>query len=382
MTAEIIDRVEHLDRRSFLKLSVGAAVGVGGLPGGAATAAAPLPKLGDIRAILLHLGHNMWCDWFPTDADAAAHASCAPDRVLRCRDDLWLKTVNYAAQKGLNMIVVDLGEGVVYPSHPELSIKGSWSAEKLRTEVRRLRALGVEVIPKLNFSTSHNGWLKQYRRMVSTPAYYQVCEDVLRDAYEIFDRPRFIHIGCDEETASHQLTVLKLLHIVARTQEFWKRDFLHLVRTVERLGARPWVWSDYGWDHPEYFSFCPKSVVQSNWYYDERLGGFDLAKDTTSHRKRLKEFWDLEAAGFDQIPCGTNWVGSARRKQRMGADDVIGKLVKLGREVISEKHLLGFLMAPWATSDTEKNTQINLKGIDLFADALDGKIAPPGRFVL
>jgi hypothetical protein len=30
------------------------------------------------------------------------------------------------------------------------------------------------------------------------------CEDVLRDAYEIFGHPRFIHIGCDAETAQHQ----------------------------------------------------------------------------------------------------------------------------------------------------------------------------------
>ena len=36
------------------------------------------------------------------------------------------------------MIVVDLGEGLVYPSHPELSIKGSWTPEKLRTELDRL----------------------------------------------------------------------------------------------------------------------------------------------------------------------------------------------------------------------------------------------------
>ena len=64
---------------------------------------------------------------------------------------------------------VDVGEGLVYPSHPELVIEGSWSPDKLRAEVRRLRAMGVEAVPKLNFSTSHNGWLKQYRRMVSTP---------------------------------------------------------------------------------------------------------------------------------------------------------------------------------------------------------------------
>jgi hypothetical protein len=135
------------------------------------------------------------------------------------------------------------------------------------------------------------------------------------------------------------------------------------------------------YDHPEYFKKCPKSVVQSDWYYDECLGGFDLAKDKTAHRKRLKEFWDLEAAGFDQIPCGTNWIGHERRRAKIGANDVIGKLVKLGREVVSDKHLLGFMMAPWASCNNEQSTQFNLEGVDLFADALEGKIADVGPFV-
>ena len=121
--------------------------------------------------------------------------------------------------------------------------------------------------------------------------------------------------------------------------------------------------------------------MQSNWYYDECLGGFDLARDETPHRKRLKEFWDLEKAGFDQIPCGTNWIGHARRKAKMGANDVIGKLVRLGREVVSDKHLLGFMMAPWASCDSERNVRINLEGVDLLADALEGRIADPGPYV-
>ena len=60
---------------------------------------------------------------------------------------------------------------------------------------------------------------------------------------------------------------------------------------------------------------------------------------------------------------------------------MIGKLVKLGREVISDKHLLGFMMAPWASCNNEKNTKINLDGVNLFADALDGKIAEPGPYI-
>ena len=274
------------------------------------------------------------------------------------------------------MLVIDLGEGLAYPSHPELAISGSWSPDKMRDEVLRLRAMGVEAIPKLNFSTTHNGWLKHYRRMLSTPTYYKVCEDLIADVAEIFGRPRLFHIGFDEETAIHQDNSGRALFITVRKGECWWHDLMHIVRTSERNGMRPWMWSDYGWDHPEFYTRCPKSVLMSNWYYDEANGGFDLATNKTNDHKRLKAFYDLDSAGFDQTPCGTNWAGWGRERDGVGADDVMGRLVKLGREVISDKHLKGFMMASWASCDTRKNLDFVTRGIDLLADALDGKIAP------
>ena len=336
-------------------------------------------KTSDVRAVLVHLGHNMWCDWFPADVDTSRIEKGLPDAKLATRDDLWRKAIDHSAAKGMNMVVVDLGEGVVYPSHPELAIEGSWSPEKLKAELARMRALGLEVIPKLNFSTTHNGWLKQYRRMLSTPTYYKVCEDVLRDAYELFGRPRFIHIGCDEETATHQNNSGRCQLITVRKGEFWWHDFLHLVKTVEGLGARAWAWSDYGWDHPEEFAArCPKSVVLSNWYYDEADGGFDLATNKTADRKRLANYYFLRDHGYDQIPCATNWVGWKRRQGHKGADDVIGETVKLVRRDLAGEHLLGIMMAPWTHFCDDKRTDFFLRGVDLFADALAGKIAAPG----
>ena len=77
------------------------------LGGAAAMAAAgcatkvPLARFvapGEIKALLLHLGHNMWCDWIPDDMDAAAVTagyetgrSPALDTALRSKDDLWRK---------------------------------------------------------------------------------------------------------------------------------------------------------------------------------------------------------------------------------------------------------------------------------------------------
>lgn len=361
-----------MNRREFLKMGAGAAVG--SALAGCMTAKAgkgPVAPEGDIRAFLVHLGHNMWCDWYPEGFDTSKIPDGLPDRELICRDDIWRRVVDHVAAKGLNQLVVDVGEGVVFPRHPELAIKGSWSAGKLAAEVDRLHGLGLEVIPKLNFSTTHSGWMKHYRRMVGTPAYYRVCEDCLRDVSEIFASPRLIHIGCDEEDGVwHVMQSKKRQYVVVRRGEVWKHDFLHLVRTVEGLGARAWAWSDYGWEEPAFMAWCPKSVLLSNWYYDEAHGGFDPKTNKTSDRVRLRQYWQLEEAGYDQVPCGTNWAGWKRQKEKVGADDVIGSLVKTCRGCISKEHLKGFLMAPWAACDTKANEAKLLKGVDLLAAAL------------
>ncbi len=368
-----MDMLHDISRRSFLGGTLAAAAGC-------ATGARPAPftASGEIKALLLHLGHNMWCDWFPEDLDMRELiASCAdqrelslPDAELRSKDALWRRVTDHAAAKGLNMLVVDLGEGLAYPSHPELAIKGSWSPDKMRAEIARLNALGLEVVPKLNFSTTHNGWLKQYRRMVSTPQYYRVCEDLIADVAEIFGHPRLMHIGCDEERAPLQNSVKRYLYVCARRDAFWVHDFLHLVRTCEKNGMRAWTWSDYCWEHPEFYRQCPKSVLHSNWFYDSDNGGFEVAENKTGGKKRLMPFYDLEKAGFDQVPCGTNWVGWKRKQLGIGADDVIGKLVKVCRRDIPANHLKGFLMAPWASCDTPEHADFNIRGIDLFAEAL------------
>ena len=323
----------------------------------------------EIKAVLLHLGHNMWCDYLPEDMDNGLLADHKPDTVLRSKENLWRRAIDRMVEQKMNMLVIDIGEALIYPSHPELAIEGSWTPEKMQEEIRRLKNLGIEAIPKLNFSTTHNGWLKHYRRMVSTKEYYRVCEDVIRDTGEIFGTPRFFHIGYDEETAAHQDGGY-LRFICVRRNELWKHDFLHIVGTVEKNGMRPWAWSDYGWDHQDFYEWTPKSVLMSNWYYDECYGGFELAENKTADHKRLKGFYDLEKAGFEQVPCGTNWSGWKRREVKVGADDVIGKLVKTCRRDLGAATLKGFMMAPWASCDTEDNLAYVNHGIDLFAEAL------------
>ena len=349
-------------RREFIAMAGAAAVG-------AAAPKAFAAKPSEVRAMLLHPGRNMWGDWKlpeePFEKDARKY--CADH--IRFDETIWREVTAKMSERGLNMVVMDLGEFMEFPSHPELAVKDSWSPERMRKELERLRGLGLEPIPKLNFSATHDQWLKIYHRMLSTPVYRQVMRDVIRDTVEIFGTPRFFHLGWDEERA---LYAYDKAHFSMRQGELWWYDFLYSVKCVEDCGSRAWVWSDFGWEHKSYYKRCPKSVVQSNWYYDEELGQYSLDPKINRHAHRLVQFHDLDKAGFDQIPCGTNWSGAGRRaSSKVGGNDIIGGVVKYCRENVSKKHLLGFLMAPWRDCATRgRHHDMNMQAIDLFAEAL------------
>ena len=139
-----------------------------------------------IWGMLLHLGGNMWGEWeeglpkSPEEArkrwpnDKLDSHGLMPGHVvnyLAADESLWREETEVVGAEGYNMVMIDVGEAYAYPSHPELWVKGSWNAEKIRADLARLRKLGLEPIPKLNFSTGLDAWLKDYHRLTSTPDY-------------------------------------------------------------------------------------------------------------------------------------------------------------------------------------------------------------------
>ena len=246
---------------------------------------------------LVHLGSNMWNEeGNRTGREHRSTPEASP--VLRFDRKLWNGYMDYMKQAGVNTLVIDVGEAMRYESHPELAVEGSWTHEQMRAEVKRLEAMGFEVIPKLNFSACHDIWLKEYSRMLSTKPYYAVCRDVIREVLEVF-QPRHFHLGMDEETANNQRN---FRHITVRTGELWWHDLYYLVDLVEKENVQAWVWSDYCWaKSDEYVSHMPKSVIQNTWYYhnifDDRVDGF--------WGPGLRTFEILDSHGFTQVPAGS-----------------------------------------------------------------------------
>lgn len=274
---------------------------------------------------LIHLSNNMW-------GDEGSSWTYAPfETELSTDDATWKQVIDYLPTQGFNTVLIDVGDAIQYETHPEISIKGAWSKDKMKKQLDYMRSKGLTPIPKLNFSTGHDAWLKEYSRMISTPIYYQVCEDLIKEVAELFGYPEYFHLGMDEENAQNQ-TMLR--HCCIRQGNLWWEDAYFLFNVCEKVGARPWVWADYCWEHPElYIEKMPKSVLQSNWAYS----GVKRNPDGTYLRAKYQTYVRLEEAGFDQVPTSSTWTCWFNSLETM----------QLSKEHIAPERLYGHMTASW-----------------------------------
>lgn len=297
-----------------------------------------------IWAYLVHLGFNMWRE--AEGPIRAEYTNASP--VMRFDRQMWNELLEFMVKSGMNTVVIDLGEGVKYESHPEIGAEDAWSVGELRKELARIRCMGLTPIPKLNFSASHDEWLGDYSRCVSSKIYYDVCKDLINEVVDIFDKPPLFHLGMDEEKESHSQY---WGYGVIRHGDFWWKDLYFFIDTLERQGVRPWVWSDYVWVRQnEFLNKMPKSVMQSNWYYNEFFDKKELDTYVAAYNV-------LDRNGYDQIPCGmmTNII----------------RTVKYCKDVLAPEKLKGFMQTSWKPTLLARK-YIHLAAVDLTRQAREG----------
>lgn len=283
---------------------------------------------------LLHLGMNMWgrreVEYPLTDGGYSYK--------LICQKEEWISLTEEMAKLDMNLLLIDMAEGVCYDSHPELAIEGSWSKEEFREDLKRLRALGITPIPKFNFSLGHSAWLKDYAYMAGTETYYKVCEDLIHEVCELFDGPAFFHLGLEEEEYGSQLANPI---VVIRNVKTKCADAQRLFTICRDCGTRPWIWVDpntiktFGGKE----SFCnavPKDVLLSNWFYGRFYSGPDPLADAAPRGLLYKEIAEW---GYEQIPTTSNWGNEFNAKQTM---DFCKRY--------AEESILGYLCAPWLST--------------------------------
>ena len=309
-------------------------------------------------SILVHLGPSMG---IPSDKRLAG-------KKLLFDDDMWDMILKRSVEIGINTIVLDVGDGIEYASHPEISAEGAWSRTRLRKEIKRCIELGIKLIPKLNFSAMHDNWLGMYNRMLSTPQYYKVCNDLIKEVYELFMHPEYIHLGMDEES----IEFCKSEYNVVRTGNLYWHDLRFLVDCVKDTGAKPWIWSTPLFDHPEEFKkhFEPQEVLISPYHYNalrkehytpiesrsEYMVYYNEGKYAEMGIKFVEEdpflvhFMEvalpLMKEGYLYVPCA-----SVFNRCKYNHDD----LLEYFRNNAPDDQIVGYMTAPWyiTTKDYE-----------------------------
>jgi len=286
-----------------------------------------------IWSYLIHLSTHMWGDatalprkYFESGYSEANYVDMGT----------WDNTVKFLGECKYTHLLIDVGDAVRYESHPEISAPDAWDKDFLKKKLDEIRALGMTPIPKLNFSTCHDTWLKGYSRMISTPEYYRVCADLIREVAEVFGWPELFHLGFDEEDPQSQAGFVEMC--VVRAPALWWHDLGFLAGECEKHGARPWIWSDYYWSHKDLFvKNMSKSILQSNWYY----GKFqDYTPEDIKRNLDIQvqhAYIELDELGFDQVPTGSTWLKTYNTHQT----------VAFAKEHISPTGLKGFMTAPW-----------------------------------
>lgn len=278
-----------------------------------------------ISAYLIHLGVNFWRE---KDGDGGKLGFYTDEMITE--DAVWREVTDFIASQGINTLVIDLGEGVKYESHPEISCNNAWSKEKLKKELDRLRSIGLNPIPKLNFAATHDAWLKEYGRMLSTPTYYRVVDDLITEVSELFDTPDLFHIGMDEEFP-HTIEYQRAYGITHMRQgEVYWKDMDFYLSVCNKNKTRAWTWCDMAWFMRDGVkNRLSREYIVSNAMY-ERLINFDKF----FQHPGVDTYYFLSEQGFEQIPTCATYQYSENP-----AD-----CVSLFKDL---KGVKGFITAPW-----------------------------------
>ena len=304
-------------------------------------------------ATLVHFTMNMWD---------------RKDNEMYWDDNSWNKLIEECEKYRINTIILDIADGLKYRSHPEISVDGAWTHEKMRKEIKKCKTKGITIIPKLNFASCHDQWLGEYHHMLSTSIYYKICEDLINEVCALFDHPKYFHLGMDEEDYSHAVTEDLVIY---RQNDLLFKDLRFLCDCVKKNGVTPWVWHDNLFFFPEKFKeyISPEEVIISPWHYyafkQEHLTPITkndiiytyyttgtFAKMNLTYVEEDPFFVTYREQvipnaeyGYQYIPCASTYF-----KCEWNHRDT----VEFFKENAPKGCVLGFMTAPWFASPSEK----------------------------
>ena len=255
--------------------------------------------------------------------------------------EVGIEVLQAMKKTGLNTVVLDIEDGVLYQSHPELKRHYSVPMADLKSFAAKAREMDIDFVPKLNFSKSgrnqHDKWMYPYwdlRNFVAREdEYLQVALDLIDEIIRECQPARYFHIGMDED---HHRSVDQY----ARTIKFF---YDHL----QKKALKTVIWSDTAYENRNVIAqvhadksraaeqLIPKDIVQVLWDYD------------LVHRGIIKRLTDQ---GFEV------WMAPGRDS----------KMINEWKKVVIEEKGSGLLLSNWVKC-SEKNRDTILNHIREFA---------------
>ncbi len=310
-------------------------------------------------AMLIHLGSNMWSK--PGEKKRFTQDTLPYHETMFADKDTFRKVIDFMAECGMNTAVIDMGEGVKLDSHPELAIEGSWTKDEFKVELDHMRSIGITPIPKFNFSCAHNAWMKDYGYMVSSPEYHQFCRDIIAETVELFDHPKFFHLGLQDENAANQEYFPVA---VVRNSPTMIADANVLFKACLDNGTRPWIWLDttvtecFG-GVEKFFENVPKEVLISNLYggnlsldypsvpnKDQQAGKIHMTPSAIFRNpEKVQLYHELDKRGYQHVPTCTTYFGI------YGSATQAMKYCKTKLE--NQENILGYIATPWCLTDAD-----------------------------
>jgi hypothetical protein len=215
--------------------------------------------------------------------------------------------------------------------------------------------------------------------MISSDIYYKVAADLIREVYEVFEKPEYIHLGMDEEDIN---MAKNREYAICRHGELYWHDLRYLVDAVADTGAKAAIWYDAAFVKPEEYRarFDVDEILLCPWYYwslDPKSftkmkdfpfkGQFDhLGLDVIEDLPRLKNFRELGIAFAEE---GQTYLPTSNPKMPSN----VYNLMKYMTAAPDEK-ILGHIVAPWCPTLLESKPKFE-KAFDDFV-AAKGELYP------
>jgi len=310
---------EH-NRRQFLRYAAAAGVALANIPLSVVSARAE-PERKDsvkVRAVLAHVTHY----------DPSFNRNKESEEPFDL--EVGLELVETMAAHGLNTLVMDIEDGVIYESHPELQRHYSVPMKDLELLAETARGNNIDFVPKCNFSKSgrnhHDMWMKPHWRETGwtwkMDEYWQVAGDVIDELVSVCKPRKYFHIGMDEDhyrSVSQYVEAIKILHgkigkhglkaAMWNDTCYLDRNVVAQVYADKTIAAEPLI---------------PRDMVQLVWDYDlvhegivKRLTdqGFEAWVAPGGNLERIARWKKILLAEGGNGLLMSNWVKCSRRNR-------------------------------------------------------------------